>query len=354
MMATQDAGDHFTLKACLLLLLAALAVPLAAGAGYGQQVPFDRLSSGQFDVTPPSALVSGEPGKMRVLTSSACRTLPVTESRRRIVDVAVQEWGFFGFPIVDQTKGIEEPTGAPRRRRPRLANPQEAARVASSIAGYWAVTSEGSWIVARQNDLWNGPRGLSSRWREPWSAAFISWVMCEGGLGDAGQFQRSIAHRTYIDQAIRARDGRAPSAALIAHDAGEKAVEPGDLLCSARRPVYRSIAERRRQIGQGARTHCDVVVKVDDANRRILAIGGNVGGQVSLKILPSVRAGKLLTPLSSPGRPMFAHLKLKAASIEVEALDNSPTMKALGRSTGLMIPNQRRAMSLLSAPPGSD
>jgi len=350
-MAKQNPRKHPTV---FPLLLAALVVLTTTGDGYGQQVPFGRLPSKQLDVTPPSANVSGEPGKMRVLTSSACRTLPMTETRRRIVDVAVQEWGFFGFPIVDQTREIEQPAGTPRQRGPRGGNPEDAARVASSIAGYWAVTSEGSWVVDRQNDLWNGPRGLSSRWRTPWSAAFISWVMCQGGLGKSGQFQRAIAHHTYIDQAIRARDGRAPSAALVAYETGEKAVEPGDLLCSARRPVYRSIAERRRQMGQGARTHCDIVVKVDDVNQRILAIGGNVGGRVSLKILPSVRKGDVLNPASPAGRPMFAHLKLRAGPIEGEALDNSPTMKALSYSAAIRMPNQIRAMGLLSAPPGTD
>ena len=87
--------------------------------------------------------------------------------------------------------------------------PAEAARVAASIAGYWAVTPEGSWIVARQNDRWNGEDGIAARWNAPWSAAFVSWVMCEAGLGTNARFQRAIAHHAYIDQAIRARDGRA-------------------------------------------------------------------------------------------------------------------------------------------------
>jgi hypothetical protein len=167
--------------------------------------------------------------------------------------------------------------------------------------------------VARQNDRWNGEDGIAARWNAPWSAAFISWVMCEGGLGTNAQFQRAVAHHSYIDQAIRARDGRAPQAAFVAYDPGETTIGAGDLLCSSRRPVYRTIADRRRQMGVGARSHCDVVVKVDEPGQRVHAIGGNVRGVVSLKLFPAFRpAGKPLRVGSGDeDRPMFAHLKLR-------------------------------------------
>ena len=204
--------------------------------------------------------------------------------------------------------------------------------MAASIAGYWAVTPEGSWIVQKQNDDWNGPYGMAVRWNAPWSAAFVSWVMCEAGLGTMSQFERAIAHHTYIDQAIRARDGRAPQAVFVAYGAGETAITPGDLLCSSRRPAYRTIADRRRQLGVGARSHCDIVVKVDEARERILAIGGNVRGAVSLKLLRADRAADRPLRLvdMEEDRPIFAHLKLRADPIEANALDSSPTIKAFG------------------------
>jgi hypothetical protein len=88
-------------------------------------------------------------------------------------------------------------------------------------------------------------------------------------------------------------------------------------------------------MGQGARTHCDVVVKVDQSGR-VLAIGGNVRGTVSLKILPAV-ASRASSPSGAqstgPGaRPMFAHLKLRAAGSADDAFDGSPTLRALGCS----------------------
>jgi hypothetical protein len=257
--------------------------------------------------------------------NTTCRTFPDAEVRRRLVEVAVQEWAFFGFVTIEQTP--RDPSREPPRRPRtfRWLNPEESARVASTIAGYWTATPEGSWILANQNEEWSGPDGVGSRWRYPWSAAFLSWVMCEGGLGDPARFKRAVAHHTYIDQAIAARAAPESRAAFAAYDIGETAIEPGDLLCSGRRPGYQTIADRRRQTANGARTHCDLVVKLDDRGARILAIGGNVRGVVSLKRIPAARDAKgQLRPAIPPDRGgVFAHLKLRTPSIEPDALDRS-------------------------------
>jgi hypothetical protein len=305
---------------------------------HAQPTPLARLTPDLLDVTPPTARVIGPPGSM-TLRQRPCRSLPTAEVRRRIVDVAIQEWGFFGFPIRDEAavstvewaraiKSDGDRAFFWRGFFPRLSD-EEALRVATSVAGYWAVTPEAAMMVGRQNAALGAPDG--SRRSDPWSAAFISWVMCEAGLGDASRFQRAIAHHAYIDQAIRAREGGAPQSAFVAHDAGEALIVPGDLLCSARRPVYRTLAERRRQLGVGARTHCDIVVKVDEPRARIYAIGGNVGRAVSLKLLRAARGatGHLQATALDEGRPVFAHLKLRSAVIDAHAFDNSPTVKAL-------------------------
>jgi hypothetical protein len=301
-----------------------------------RQSGLERLPAAVLDVSPPSMRVRGVPGRMSI-ESVRCRTRPLIDIRRRIVDIAIQEWGFFGFRVVDRRDLVPPPVpdGAFGRTGPRRRwlGADEAGRVATTIAGYWAVTPEGSWIIGRQNEEWEGPDGIAARWNAPWSAAFISWVMCEGGLGESGQFQRAVAHHAYIDQAIRARDGRASSAAYEAYDVGESAIAPGDLLCSSRRPLYRSVADRRRQTGSGARTHCDIVVKLDERGERILAIGGNVRGVVSLKLLPAERVpgkGLRVVDPEESERPIFVHLKLRAQPIEADALAASATMKAAG------------------------
>jgi hypothetical protein len=173
--------------------------------------------------------------------------------------------------------------------------------------------------------------------------------MCEGGLAGMDQFQRDVAHHRYIDQAIRARDGRARGAAFAAHEPGEVEIAPGDLLCTARRPAYRTLAERRRQMGVGARTHCDVVVKVDEAAGRVFAIGGNVRGTVGLKAFPAARTGGILRVADRGGRPIFAHLKLSAAYVPVDVFDASPAVQALS-CTASGAPSTWRTAAALVAP----
>jgi hypothetical protein len=351
-------------KGAFLPLIVFAAAVAGAVAPAAAQTAFPRLPAAILDVRAPSEWTRGAPGSMAV-RPVACRALVAADTRRRIVDIAVQEWAFFGFRVAapDEDEGSPSAgpadTGAPGaasdarpgRRRSRLP-PEEALRVAASIAGYWAATSEGTWIVGRQNDAWKGEFGAGARWEYPWSAAFISWVMCEAGLGAPGQFQRAVAHHTYVDQAIRSRDGLAPQAAFTAYDAGEAAVEPGDLLCTARRPVYRTLAERRRQPGVGARTHCDIVVQIEDEAAQILAIGGNVRGVVALKRLPATRGPRGLRPVdrsaSPDARPVFAHLKLGAPSVALRALDTSATMRAVGCAAAAPATSVARAAAAAS------
>ena len=172
----------------LLPLTAAMLVLSPTPDAHAQRGRFQRLPSEVFEVTPPSAYVSGEPGRMRV-REQACQTLPTRETRRRIVDVAVQEWGFFGTGIVDGTHiqsrflpvgiipdAVNPEFEAPRivNRYPRLGTNEDSGRVAASIGGYWAATPEGAPILNAQNQAWRGPGGDDVIWQEPWSAAFVS------------------------------------------------------------------------------------------------------------------------------------------------------------------------------------
>jgi hypothetical protein len=338
-------------KDVLLASAAAFLAIFASAAAAQDALP--RLPVAAFDVIAPSERVMGSRGDMSVW-QTLCRNGPTSWARRRIVDVAVQEWAFFGMQTIDATR-IEDrilPPGlVPDAINPQLAAPRiERAfvRVGRSegnngfdgtIAGYWSSTPDGARVLAQQNGAWSAPGGNSVGWIQPWSAAFISWVMCEAGLGEMAQFQRSIAHREYIDQAIRARDGLDPEAAYVAYDAGEAQIEPGDLLCNARASAdYRMIADRRADIGRFAPTHCDIVVKIDERAERVFVIGGNVEQCVSLTILPLRRdGGAYARPVDESiidgARTVFAHLKLRADRVEPNALDNSPTVRALSAPT---------------------
>lgn len=314
------------------LVLAPLAFSQSALEPIPAAKPFPRLPATVLAITPPSARVTGAPGSMRIVERS-CNSAPLdAELRRRIVATVAQEWAFFGFQVDDQ-RGTAPLPGAPQnnnRRRFGPLNAEEVARVADSVGGYWSAAPGSDWILARQNEAWNGPNGLASRYRDPWSAAFISWVMCESGLGDKERFERAIAHHSYIDQAISARDSASTTTAYTAYDPGEAPVNPGDMLCSGLRPMYRNLQQRRAQLGVGARTHCDIVVQVDESAGQILTIGGNVRSSVRLKIFPAAAEnGRELAPLPT-ARTIFAHLKLRADVIEARALEQTPTLRSLG------------------------
>lgn len=321
------------MKPIFLTLVALLLwVPTPSAA----QLAPARLPVEVFDVLPPSERVEGILSDMRVV-QRGCGTAPVADLRRRIVDIAVQEWAFFGFPVLDRLNGARLLPGAALRarrvvfenttRRAPTPSAREGARVGATIAGYWAVTPEGPGIVQAQTRRW-AQRGAGTRWNAPWSAAFISWVMCESGLGSSSQFRRAIAHWTYVDQAIRARDGGEAGSAYEAFEIGERTVEPGDMLCTSSRPRYRSLAERRRQMGEGARSHCDIVVQVDVDEERILAIGGNVLRAVSLKVLPGRRTEGGLVARTTSSVPFYAHLRLRSESIGLRALEESTVLAA--------------------------
>ncbi len=320
------------------LLLAFCAALCSAQGEAPRQRLMDQASFNRLDalaVTPPATWVDGEPGKMQLKARSCPHNPDVASLRRRIVDIAVQEWGWFGFNVDDlhgQTPPAPNRTGNNNggnnsRRFPGL-DPTEVAQVADTIGGYWAAIPDASWIWARQNEAWQ-QSGLGARWRDPWSAAFISWVMCESGIDDQQQFQRAIAHHSYIDQAIRARDNPDGKALFVAYQPGEQPINPGDLLCSGLRPMYRTLAERRAQLGVGARTHCDIVVEVNESAQQILTIGGNVRASVRMKVFPAgVESGGQLAPLPT-SRYIFAHLRLRTDGIAADAVRQTPTLQQL-------------------------
>jgi len=289
----------------------------------------ERLPKEIFDVEEPSSRVNGVPGSMMYKTRD-CRAIPVTNLRKRIVNTAIQEWSYFGLSVYDLTHTRDDNPNYKRQpwRRP-IIDSTEAQRVAGSIAGYWSSTPDSSWILERQNESWTS-FGHGSRWRNPWSAAFVSWVMCESGLAEYHRFRRAVAHYSYIDQAIMSKDDAESTSAYTAFDIGEQPIQPGDLLCRGSRPEYRSIAARRVQIGVGARTHCDIVVKLDAENYRIMLIGGNVRASVRLKLLPAdVNDEGLLIPLPYNGRIIFAHLKLNADAVSNNVFEESPSVQQL-------------------------
>ena len=134
----------------------------------------------------------------------------------------------------------------------------------------------------------------------PWSAAFISYVVRQAGVGVTA-FKFSNAHRAYIYDAFQA------SVAELTNEAGDRLYRacpltatkprPGDIVCQQREPSLADASEEvvreriRSELGGSAaartirRTHCDVVASVDAKARKVYVIGGNVIQSVTAKKL---------------------------------------------------------------------
>ncbi|MBR1209713.1 DUF2272 domain-containing protein [Bradyrhizobium sp. JYMT SZCCT0180] len=139
----------------------------------------------------------------------------------------------------------------------------------------------------------------------PWSAAFVSATMRQAKL-TRPQFAFSAAHVTYIRQAIKqsVTDVTAGSANAFYRACDPQSTMPrvGDLYCYHRHvegtsdvykprsgfTLFRSLfadfvaSEDNDPI---SRSHCDIIVKVDDASKKVHVIGGNVQNSVTEKIL---------------------------------------------------------------------
>jgi hypothetical protein len=133
----------------------------------------------------------------------------------------------------------------------------------------------------------------------PWSAAFVSYVMRQSGVS-ASAFQFSNAHRAYIYDAFATSAAEAadkPDARLYRACPLLTVPRPGDLICQQREPALadatdEAVRERiRAELSSSAeprsvrRTHCEVVVHIDEAARKIYTIGGNVDQAVTARKL---------------------------------------------------------------------
>lgn len=128
----------------------------------------------------------------------------------------------------------------------------------------------------------------------PWSAAFVSWVMTRASVpGFAG----SPRHVDYITRAWRD-----PAASPYLHaDPFLASAAPGDLLCYLRETGQALGPEGLRGLlaGNGQpmpqRSHCDIVVAANvDDDRTLYLIGGNVFDAVTMRLLPLDAEGRLL------------------------------------------------------------
>ena len=320
----------------------ALAVAIAAA------LPGAAAAPSRFTPPDPTERIALRGGQWVPLTRS-CRSLPADAGlRQRIVDVAAEEWARFGYPVEEATetglsvvyrpfsgslvpKRLNKVAPGLTRRGMRLGAMEDDRSVAHAIGGYWtsAPDEDGIGIQNRLRAVYS-----ATGWAVPWSAAFVSYVMCASGLGEMDRFARSDSHFVYVDQAIARADGAAARAVYRARDVATGLPRVGDLLCADRRwpDLLRTVADRRRLPGERP-MHCDIVVKLDRQAGFVGLIGGNVSQSVNLTMINIVPAAKgrparVQTAADISGaRPYFAILELTTGG--EATLDRTPAIRRI-------------------------
>ncbi|WP_230168339.1 DUF2272 domain-containing protein [Roseomonas sp. CECT 9278] len=205
-------------------------------------------------------------------------------ARERMLRIATAEW---------EEWGRQQSDAPPRTRESDAAN-------FPRVLAYWRAVPEGEAPIARNRARYRW--GSADTWREPaWSAAFISFVLQGAGV-DRREFPPSAAHAFYLDALILDAQRFPALAPFIPHDVADRAPQVGDLVCADRssRPIG-SWRERAADRGAFRPTHCDIVVRVGAGV--VEAVGGNLRDAVTLAVMPTDAAGRLLP--RGRGEPRF-------------------------------------------------
>lgn len=207
---------------------------------------------------------------------------PKPTVRRAIISRATQEWMRFGHQIVVM-KGDSESI-------PNVgAWEDDDSRYSSRVNAYWRAVGK--------------PRIYGTDCRQPWSAAFMGWVMGGAGVPES-QFPRVPAHWIYLSHMIE--KAVYPGRYFVPRRILDYSPSPGDLICAYRgssRPLSSGGYTSAHGLN-GKPTHCDLVVKKNGTT--LEAIGGNVRNSVSKVTLELDNSGRLQ---ATPRRPWFLILE---------------------------------------------
>jgi len=231
----------------------------------------------------------GTPGVDRPIARPAPQVLvPLTGTpSQRIVQVALRENGYWYQPFIDTNGGLRS-QHTTESERVRLNDGTESW---SKVVTYWLNSGTlfdmiDSGIAGASSCQYASISSTRSECRaflldNPWSAAFISYVMVQAQVPG---FHTSPAHIDYIRDAF---NGIGPYTAI---DPGITTPQPGDLLCYVRNTAaiigyegLRAAFAANPQLRQAA--HCDVVVDVSPTQHVMESVGGNVLNGVTLRKL---------------------------------------------------------------------
>ena len=186
----------------------------------------------------------------------------LSRTKMQVVEVALSEWAYFGKQTVKLSGGEES----------------------IPHVGKWE--DDGGPYTSRVNSYWRsvGKPDLDGMdCKQPWSAAFISWVMEAAGVPSI-YFPRSEAHWNYLKEFID--NAGSESSAFRAHRTVEYAPLPGDLVCATRGhnglPPSPGMSPEA-VLQEHTRLHCDIVV--EQSGNQLAVVGGNVRNSVSKTLL---------------------------------------------------------------------
>jgi hypothetical protein len=150
--------------------------------------------------------------------------------------------------------------------------------VVPRMKSYWAAT--GLFPAARQlhDSLWQE--------RNPWSAAFVSWVMKTAGAGNKFRYAKTHAVYTVWAKNNARKKNNLPKAYAI-NDLRAAWPQPGDLLCKNRNGKNYTLSS----LCSTCISHCDIVLEVDTLNGIITTIGGNIKNRVNRTLVYVNRDG---------------------------------------------------------------
>lgn len=117
----------------------------------------------------------------------------------------------------------------------------------------------------------------------PWSAAAISFMVRNAGPAYAN-FRFAAAHSKFVHHAIQAREEEDTTVPFWGYRLNEERPRIGDIVVRDNPDhgpnVDFDVAARL----DSYRSHSDIVVRIDSANQRLLAIGGNVSQSVGVAV----------------------------------------------------------------------
>ena len=234
------------------------------------------------------------------MAAEACDIPPrygVSEVAKAVVAAACGEHRLWYRPFIDRDGRIAS-LGVTEAENEHLADNGLIAW--QRVAGYWRESATlgpmGAIAGASSCAQPAGNRYTDSDCRaflidNPWSAAFISWVMTRAAVPG---FARSPRHIDYIRAAYQGGSNGMPYRLA---DPGSEKPAPGDMLCFLRdRSSTLNYSGLIQALGSGRagnwKSHCEIVVSANmGGDRTLYLIGGNVANSVVMRKLMLDRTG---------------------------------------------------------------